>query len=284
MTPLRQEFYDRGRAQDCPILDFHTHMFPLGAGYTPKNSPEAMLTTMDRCGTAMAMFASHTALYSQDINVRKDLAVVKNWPDRFRAYHAVIVRATTPKQVFSAMEAHPDAFIGFKFHPDDYQLAIDHPAHAPYLAYANEHRMTCLCHTWQSGFNGPANVGRILDRYPDITFICGHSFQGSVEDGARMAADHPNCYLELTSIGAYRGMLEIICRYAGSDHVLFGTDLPWFDTILGVGGVLSADLSDDDVRNILYRNGAKILARYPWFAPLWAQHLAARGLTAETLP
>lgn len=284
MTTLKQAFYDNGRMDDCPILDFHAHMFPLGAGYTPKNAPEAMLTTMDRCGTALAVFASHTALYSQDINVRKDIAVVKNWPDRFRAYHAVIVRATRPDAVFRTMEENPDVFVGFKFHPDGHHVALDGPEYAPYLEYADAHRLICLCHTWGSPFNGPANVARVMERYPHLTLIAGHSFQGNVEEGARMAADYPNLYLELTSIGVYRGMLEMICRHVGSGRVLFGTDLPWFDTIHGVGGVLSAGLTDDDVRNILYRNGAALLGRFPWFGPLWEQHLKARGLTAATLP
>ena len=35
--------------------------------------------------------------------------------------------------------------------------------------------------------------------------------------------------------------------------------MPWFDEYQAVGGVLSAKITEDDMRNILYRNAQKIL-------------------------
>ena len=42
--------------------------------------------------------------------------------------------------------------------------------------------------------------------------------------------------------------------------MLFGTDLPWFSPLHGIGCVLSAEITDEDRRNILYRNAEKLLA------------------------
>jgi predicted TIM-barrel fold metal-dependent hydrolase len=42
--------------------------------------------------------------------------------------------------------------------------------------------------------------------------------------------------------------------------MLFGTDLPWFSPLQGIGAVLSAEISDDDRRNILHRNADDLLA------------------------
>ena len=39
----------------------------------------------------------------------------------------------------------------------------------------------------------------------------------------------------------------------------------WFSTMHGAGMVLSADISDEDRLNIFYRNGDKILSRFPWY-------------------
>ena len=49
-------------------------------------------------------------------------------------------------------------------------------------------------------------------------------------------------------------------------------DLPWFSYHHGIGAVLSAEMTDDDRRNILYRNGKKLLSRFKWFAPIWEKY------------
>ena len=80
----------------------------------------------------------------------------------------------------------------------------------------------------------------------------------------------------MTAVIDDRGPLDMFLAKAkrGSRQVLFGTDLPWFSIHHGIGGVLSADMTDDDRRNILYRNGARLLGRFGWFRPVWE----ARGV------
>ena len=58
-----------------------------------------------------------------------------------------------------------------------------------------------------------------------------------------------------------RGVLERFVGELGSERILFGTDLPWFSTFYYIGAILDADITDDDRRNIFYRNGKKLLAR-----------------------
>ncbi len=41
--------------------------------------------------------------------------------------------------------------------------------------------------------------------------------------------------------------------------MLYGTDLPWFDEHHAIGSVLAADITDDDVHNILHRNAEALL-------------------------
>ena len=48
-------------------------------------------------------------------------------------------------------------------------------------------------------------------------------------------------------------------REAGSEKIVFGTDLPWFSTFYYVGAILEADITDEDRRNIFYRNGRRLL-------------------------
>ena len=48
-------------------------------------------------------------------------------------------------------------------------------------------------------------------------------------------------------------------RRCRSDRIVYGTDMLWFDEYQAVGEVLSAKISEDDMRNILCRNAQKIL-------------------------
>jgi len=80
-----------------------------------------------------------------------------------------------------------------------------------------------------------------------------------------MAKDYPQLYLDLCAVMDDRGVLELFVERAGSEKVLFGTDLPWFDPHYYIGAILSADISDEERRDIFYRNGAKILSKFDWF-------------------
>jgi predicted TIM-barrel fold metal-dependent hydrolase len=50
-----------------------------------------------------------------------------------------------------------------------------------------------------------------------------------------------------------------MCREVGSDRVVFGTDLPWYDPSYAIGSVLFADITDEDRENILRNTALSIL-------------------------
>ena len=77
-----------------------------------------------------------------------------------------------------------------------------------------------------------------------------------------LARDFPNVFLELTAVFDDRGVLEQFVAEAGSERMLFGTDLPWFDPHQAVGVLLTARISDEDRHNICHRNAEKLLAPY----------------------
>ena len=84
---------------------------------------------------------------------------------------------------------------------------------------------------------------------------CARAVNAAVD----LARTFENLYLELTAVFDDRGVLEKYVREAGSDRMLFGTDLPWFDPHQAVGALLSAEISDEDRHNICHRNAEKLL-------------------------
>ena len=99
----------------------------------------------------------------------------------------------------------------------------------------------------------------VAERYPDVRLIRGRSCYGAWEEAIALARDFPNVYLELTAAYHVYGLLEWMCRDAGSEKVLFGTDYPWFDPFVAIGCVVLAHITEDDMRNILWANARRLL-------------------------
>ncbi|MCL1793317.1 MAG: amidohydrolase family protein [Oscillospiraceae bacterium] len=261
-SKLARDFWESGRLDDCHILDFHAHMHYMAGSYFPSHSPEKMIETMRRCNTKLTVFCSHYALDYAEFEEEYNLNEAKRYPGYFLAYHSIIPNRTDYKKTIERFEKNRKYYFGFKFHCDFHQTPLDDDAYRPFLEYMDAHRLPALLHTWGHSANDGADVlKKVADRYQNATFICGHSFHGDWKHGAEVAKDCPNMMPELTAVADNCGAIELLCDIAGSDRILFGTDLPWFDTHHGIGAVLSADITDDDRRNIFYRNGEKLLQK-----------------------
>lgn len=264
---LAQDFWKNGKLS-CPVLDFHAHMHEYAALYFPYIDEAGMAHTMDRCGTRWTLFASHLAMYDPIDGEALQQRAVRAFPDHFRAYHGVISQYADPDKHLKEIEDNPDVYVGCKFLCDYYRTKLSDPIHAPYFEYLNEHNLLALIHTWgKSKYDGSDEVFKMAEKYPNVTFVCGHSFFDNFEYASDLLAGMRNVYYELTAVPIQPGFMERICEKAGSDRLLFGSDLPWFATSHSIGCVLSADLTDDDRENIFWRNGDKILQRFDWYTP-----------------
>jgi predicted TIM-barrel fold metal-dependent hydrolase len=267
-SELAREFWELGRSASCPIYDMHGHMGVWHSIYFPRPDAPAMVRTMDECGVRMLAFAHHMALFAPDLGNRLSVEAVRQFPERLRAYCAV--NPNYPELLeadLAALEADPtlipEVYLGFKFLPDYHGIALTDERYRPAWEYANARELLILTHTWGgSAFDGPAVVREVARRYPRVKLLLGHSCHGEWDAAVALAHDFDNVYLELTALFDDRGILEKFVREAGSERMLFGTDLPWFDPHQAVGALLSADISDDDRHNICHRNAERLLAPF----------------------
>lgn len=204
--------------------------------------------------------------------------------------------ATTPKQVKSINEfiaesvnRYPDKFTGFgTLHPDsdDIQGDFDHlvelglkgvKLHPDFQQFAmNEDRafkigeivsegnvpMLVHCGDFRYNYSNPEHIKPFLDKFPDITFIGAHFAGWSVwKDATEKLAGIPNLYVDLSS-SLYalspKEALDLIHAY-GSDHVLWGTDYPMWDSASEMEYFNRLELTDSERSQILYDNAARIL-------------------------
>lgn len=260
-SELARTFWETGKLP-CPIYDFHAHMDEHPEIYFPFSSAAEMVESMDKNGVEKLLFCGHFALDDPLHGEPYNVSAVRQFPDRLRAYHIVHSRCLDPEREIAEVDGHPEIYVGFKILGDYNRFPVDDPVHDPYYDYLNRTKKLLLLHTWGgSAFDDAKNVAHIAERFPDIRIICGHSFFGRQKEGIALTKQFPNVYYELTAIPIVRGYLEDIVNCAGSERVLFGTDLPWFSTMHGVGMVLGAEITDEDRRNIFYRNGEKLLEK-----------------------
>jgi predicted TIM-barrel fold metal-dependent hydrolase len=259
---LARAFWERGRVDDCPIFDTHAHYGPFSGIYFPdRGEAQAMLSVMDRVGIRLALVSGHVALVDAPRGNQIVCDLVTAHPDRFRGY--VVVNPNYPKQTardlrdFSRWQER--GFVGFKIHPSGHEYSLTGVNYRSLFEFANERQIPILSHTWGAdGLCGTKQVREIVETYPGLPLLAGHACYGDWHAAIALAAQHDNLYLELTAAYAYNGVLERMVSGAGAQKILFGNDLPWFDSMYAVGCVLSAQITDDDRRAILYRNAEQL--------------------------
>jgi len=250
-----REFVEHGRVEDCPVIDTHGHFGPYQAIYFPRWRPEHVLESMERCGVRWLIMSGHAALVDTSRGNRQIARVIAEHPDRFLGWW--VVNPHYPERVENDLLRFDGltGFVGFKIHPNQHGVPLNDDRYTPLFEYAHERKLPVLSHTWQGrGMSSFREVADVAERYPGMTLIMGHAGYGDWEESARVARDHERVYLELTAAYSVRGSLEIMIEHAGSRRILFGTDSPWFNPHYGIGCVLSAYMTDEDRRNILYRN------------------------------
>lgn len=261
-SPLARDFWEQGRSASCPIYDMHGHMGAMHSIYFPRPDALDMVRTMDEAGVRLLVFSHHTALFSPDLGNRLAIEAVRQFPDHLRAYWAV--NPNYPEHLQAALPGLgaliPDVYLGFKFLPDYHGIALTDDRYRPAWEYANERELLVLTHTWgNSKLDGPDVVREVAARYPNVQLLLGHSCHGAWAAAVDLARSFENVYLELTAVFDDRGVLEKFVREVGSERMLFGTDLPWFDPHQAIGALLSAEISDEDRHKICHRNAERLL-------------------------
>lgn len=262
-SALAQEFLARGRADGCPVIDMHTHPGEYQAIFFPNGDPERMIASMDRAGVRLMCAVSHQALTDTTRGNAYTESLIQRFPGRVLGYWSV--NPNYPERVRQEVADYPNhrGFIGFKFLADYHRYPITGENYAPALEYAHEHHLLVLLHTWgHSAYDSPDHVEALAKRYPNAILLMGHCGYGEWDKSIRLARTYPNVYLELTGTHNVHGIIDKMVAGAGSERMLYGTDLPWFDPHYVIGCVLCARITDEDRHNILHRTAERLLARW----------------------
>ena len=254
---LAEKFWREGKA-DFPIYDMHGHMGPHYAIYFNRCEAPEMVAHMKRIGVKRLVFSHHEALWGTMRNARV-AEICRAYPDILRMYLGIVPqREDHIREDIASFDKWKPYSVGLKILPGYHRCTMGDPRYGYALRFADERGLPVLVHTWGED----PDVLKTVQKYPGAKFFLAHCCYGAWDYAVRCVKESPgNVWLELTAIPGDRGIIERLVAGVGSERILYGTDMPWFDEYQGVGGVLSAKITEDDMINILSRNPERILGK-----------------------
>ena len=259
---LAARFWNEGRA-DFPVYDMHGHMGTHNGIFMRCSDPESMARHLRRAGVKHLVFSHHHVLFGTMRNAEV-VDICRRYPELYRMYVGIVPRyPENIREDLAQFDKWAPYAVGLKCLADYYKVPLTDPAWEYALKFADERALPVLFHTWgNSQCDGGKIMLELVHKYHRLKFFIGHAICGEWDAAERVVKESAgNVWLELTAIpGMYR-RIEMLAAAVGSDRLLYGTDMPWFDEYQAIGGVLSADITEDDMRNILYRNAERILGQ-----------------------
>jgi predicted TIM-barrel fold metal-dependent hydrolase len=257
-----------GKPLGVDVVDAHAHLGPSG-GYVLAEQAEvpqlkAGLKAMDAIGIRTVFVSGLQALMGGPVE-GNDLmeSVVRPHAGRVSGYltfNPFYADELTPK--FDAYFAGP-VYKGFKTLCDYWKVPITDKRFEPMWAYANRHRLPVLSHTWSgSAMDAPAMFKDLVKRYPNVSFLLGHSGGGDSgrHEAEALAQKHSNVYLEWCGSFCSTVLWEDTLRRVNPRQVVFGTDAMAHDFSWELGRLLSVSIPDKVLIPILGGNMRRILA------------------------
>jgi predicted TIM-barrel fold metal-dependent hydrolase len=264
--PLWNIFRAGRPVKDVTVMDAHAHLGPASAGwYTGDNMAvmnKNLLTHMDKTGVRHMVVSSTAALSTDPVAANRSLARdLSRYPGRFSGYLTCSPHYQTTLEPLLDRFFANRFFIGFKLHPDGWQVPVGDPGYKYVWEYANRHALPILLHTWDTPFNSPRLLAGIAKKYPRALFLLGHS--GGGDKGRREAVDlalaHANVRLEFCGSFCSTIPWDDTIGRVGARRVLFGSDSFLHDLSWELGRLLSTPLPDKQLAPILGANMLKII-------------------------
>lgn len=113
----------------------------------------------------------------------------------------------------------------------------------------------------------PERLGHLVKRYPGIPFIAAHmgGLTAPFEDICKYLPPLPNLFLDTSNAAHTLSKQEFIhlLKIHGAEHVIFGTDWPWFDPVSEIALISvyleEAEFSSQETEAVFGGNIARLL-------------------------
>ena len=264
------EFVKGKGLSDVRIIDAHTHLggFPSQGWYVTtlgfENALASFLARAKELGICHMITSGMEALHGDPLSNNRMLEEktekARDAVTCYYAYNPHYRDVSTEKELDERFAS--GGFVGFKILADYWKVELTDPRFDGAWSYADKHRLPVLFHCW-GPFNTPEMIADIASRYPNATFIIGHSGGGEAgrPRAVRACLEHANVYLEYCGSFVPKCTWRQALDQVGAEKLIFGTDTLVHDQAWELGRLLSEDITDEELRLILSENIERILAR-----------------------
>ena len=267
-----EPFLDGLGVKETLVIDVHTHIGPFTRSWIlPDNEFAGQIrqleADMERLGIDKLCSQSESELFGEPIKGNRELeAAIGDRKGRFCGNLVInpIYAELYTEEVLDRFYSG-GYFRGMKLIPGYIGVQIGDTRLEPIFRYADRRRLYILVHSWNDGFGTPQQIAEVAEKYPNATFIIGHT--GGSEPGRRQServAQDPryaNCYFEFSGSYGAKTRWEESLKKIDYRRVLFGTDTIVHDMAWELGRLLSMDVPDAWLEAILGANMQRILDR-----------------------
>ncbi len=262
------------------IYDMHTHIFPskiaakavdsIGKFYdidmTEKGTSEDLLEKGKLAGVTRFLVCSTATTGLQ-------VSAINNFIAGECSAHAEFIGFGSVHPDFSQIGSIGDevdrivslGLKGIKLHPDFQHFNIDDPAAYP-IYEAAEGRLPVLIHMGDNryDYSKPFRLLNVTKQFPKLKVIAAHLGGYRCWDEAESLKGYlgnPNIYIDTCSAIQFISRdesLKIIHEH-GTDRVFWGTDFPMWNHEVELKRFLELGLTDEENKDILFRNAEKLL-------------------------
>ena len=156
--------------------------------------------------------------------------------------------------------------VGIKIHPEEHEYEITQ--HGDKLfEFAARHDALVLAHSGDPN-SWPKDFVRFADEYSNVRLILAHLGNGGGASGdptlqvrAIQESRHDNVYVDTSSARSILpGLIEWAVSEIGAKRILFGTDTPLYSTAMQRVRIDSANITEEQKLDILFRNAEQLLS------------------------
>jgi len=248
---------------DALAIDCHGHLGSWQLLHMARNTVEDTVETMDRLGIDKLCLSPFLGCFCDFRRGNDALGeALRQYPDRLIGQFTV--NPHYADEIAAELERCQSEYgvRMLKIHPFCHEYPADGEGYRPLWAFANDHRLVVLSHTWESDKNcGPGMFGKIAADYPGAKIILAHA--GGTQEGCRQTIEvvqaHDNLYLDTATSQLHIGMIERFVREVGAERVLFGSDIPLLDPAAQLGRIAFAKIKEEEKEMMLGLNAKRLL-------------------------
>lgn len=263
------------------LIDFHSHAFPERIAERAITSlaekgnirpyamgkVEELIEKMDEDGVDISVVLNIATKPEQETNVNNFAISLLEHP-RIIPFGSVYPGSDTS---LSEIDRLCDAGIkGIKFHPEYQWFDVLDESVYPVYEMCGKLGMIVSFHSGGDvGFKAPFHsdperLQRLCEMFPETTFVFAHMGGYNMwDDCAKIYTYHENMYLDTSIINTVdiieNETAKRIIDNVGTDHILFGSDMPWARASHSKTKLEMLGLSDDELKKIYYKNAKRLL-------------------------